>query len=213
VIPYLCVFDANDLAVASYSPAELSIGQHGYCHVSRRWAEKQEFDLYEPLMAELHDLSKGKQALEQRFGTYFDRGISLPFDAMPVWLGSAWEQMGGLFVSAIRNLPQSGRVKVVTAAVDVWNWAQNGRHSWSKLRRDLARSFSKLGYAGLVLHPQHLHTSADLQWLEEFLSLLNSSGVISVPMATVAGFQATSALSSSSRRYSALDKTAPRVAS
>jgi hypothetical protein len=204
VIPYLCDFDAKDIDSATSSSVEITIGQHGYCHVSRHWLDKCEFSMNEPLLEEVLDLSRGRQSLVQRFGEYFDGGISMPFDAMPVWLGGAWEQMGGDFVSVIRNLPQSGKVRVVTASVDVWSWAENSRKTWSRISRDITSSITRLGYAGVVLHPQHLRTAADFQWLAQFLEELICSGAIPTRMSSIATFQATCALSAFSRQYGAL---------
>lgn len=204
VIPYLCDFDASSLQAASYSPTDISIGQHGYCHVSPLWLEKVEFSPREPMQSELHDLVTAKQSLEQRFGEYFDRGMSPPFDAMPLWLGEAWEQMGGRYISVIRNLPQSGRIPFVNTSIDVWDWRTSRRSSWPKIGRDLMRSCARLGYAGIVLHPQHFRTASDRHWLERLLGELQRSGAEMTPMSSLVQFQSVRALSTSSRRYAAL---------
>jgi hypothetical protein len=206
VIPYLCDFDAYSLQAASYSKADVSIGQHGYCHVSPRWSNRGEFCPHEAVPSELYGLLKAKQSLEQRFGEYFDRGMSPPFDEIPAWLGEAWEQMGGHYISVIRNLPRSGRVPFVSACVDVWHWRGSRRASWSSIGRDLVSSCVRLGYAGIVLHPQHFRATPDLHWLEHLLDQLQESGVEMVKMSAVAQFQSMHTLSTSTRHYAALGR-------
>jgi hypothetical protein len=208
VIPYLCTFEASDLDALGFRPELLEIGQHGYCHLQRGsfHANKSEFDLESeaPFESDLDDLSYGMGTLNQRFASYFKGGFSPPFDGMPIWLGEAWEQLGGKFLSVMRNLPRSGRIPVVKASVETWNWQQGSRRSEAGIWQDICSSVVRIGYAGLVLHKQHLQTSKDLEWLGRMVSRLSEAGFVSIPMSTIALTQAENVKTGAGRVYRSL---------
>ena len=206
VIPYLCECDARDLERHSIDRSDVSVGQHGFCHVSREWTVpiNAEFGSDQPSDLELRGIRQGFASLEQRFGDYFDRGFSPPFDALPKWLGSAWEQAGGRFVSTIRGPSQTGRVGVVTAAVDLWNWNENRRRSVGNIVKGIIDSCARWRYAGLVVHPRHFARERDVRWFEQLLLTLVSMGFVSRPMHTLAALPAALTRSTSLRAYSFL---------
>jgi hypothetical protein len=194
VIPYLCTFDSLDLERLGFKHDLLHVGQHGYCHLQRGplYAHKSEFELESetPSEWELNDLFSGIRFIREAFRNYFMGGFSPPFDGVPSWLGEAWEQAGGLFISVMRNLPARGRVPHVVASVETWNWKLGRRRDEESIWLDFRSSVARLGHAGLVLHKQHLRTAEDREWLDYMLSQVLDAGFKSVSMSDRAVRQA-----------------------
>ena len=214
VIPYLCTFDSSDLKRLSLKPDLLEVGQHGYCHLQRSSlnAGKSEFDLEHemPSESELGDLLSGIGFLRQAFRSYFKGGFSPPFDGAPNWLGEAWEQVGGQFVSIMKNLPGRGRIPQVFASVEMWNWGLGRRCCEENIWQDVHSSVARVGHAGLVLHEQHFRSREDLDWLDFILSELFEAGFISVFMSDLAMRQAENIRTWEGRAYRSLPRCGSR---
>jgi hypothetical protein len=213
VIPYLCTFDSSDLARLGLERELFEIGQHGYCHLQRGSlsAGKSEFDLERetPSESELSDLLSGVGFLRKAFRSYFKGGFSPPFDGVPHWLGEAWEQVGGQFVSIMRNLPGRGRIPQVVASVELWDWGAARRRAEESIWRDVHSSVVRIGHAGLVLHKQHFRSREHLKWLDFILSELFAAGFKSVFISDLAVRQADNIRTWEGRAYSSLSRPRP----
>ena len=210
VIPYLCNFDSSDLERFGFKADLLEVGQHGYCHLhrGRLQAEKSEFDLENetPSAWELGDLLSGLRFLRKAFRNYFTGGFSPPFDGVPSWLGEAWEQVGGEFISVMRNLPERGRIPQAVASVETWNWGLGRRRSEESIWQDIYSSVVRIGHAGLVLHKQHLRSREDLEWFDCILSQLFDASFKSASMSDLAMWQADNIKTCESRVYRSLPR-------
>lgn len=212
VIPYLCTFTSSDLDVIAPASALLEIGQHGYSHLPRSpltlTSAKSEFDTAKvrPSEWEIADIARGQTDLKRRFPSYFSGGFSPPFDGMPLWLGEAWEQLGGRFISVMGNLPPRGRIPTVRAAIDTWHWQCDFRRSDASIWLDIGMSLARTGYAGIVVHKQHLQTPADIKWMKRLLSDLLDEGFISVRMSDLAAMQSENIAACNGRAYESLHK-------
>jgi hypothetical protein len=208
IIPYFCNLEASDLDMLNCAPKLLEVGQHGYSHLQRGRLDgsKSEFDLDNdaPSEQELYELRRGILTLKEKFGGYFKGGFSAPFDALPSWLPEAWQQLGGTFLSVMRNLPIRGRVPVVRALVETWNWERNCRRSDECIWEDVYSSLVRIGYVGLVLHRQHLQNQADIDWLVGTLETFRQANFSSRAVSTFSSLQSQNISTSAGRSYTAL---------
>lgn len=180
VIPYLNKLIDTDLDEFDPEYELIEISQHGYCHLPRVVSNmsQSEFSMTRdiPTARELKDLCSGKTILETAFPRRFRFGFSPPFDAVPNWLAQGWNKLNGRFVSVIHRRPHGAQIPTIRMPVDIRNWDTHSDRTIGAIWADIATWVSRLGYAGLVIHPQHFQTQFALNWLERLFSQLSRVG-------------------------------------
>jgi hypothetical protein len=208
IIPYLCGISDLDLRKRGLNSDMAEVGQHGYSHIQREplGGRKSEFSLNtsEVPIYQVEELATGKQTMEQRFPRYFRRGFSAPYDGLPSWLAETWQQLGGEFISVIRQRPYGARLRAVVNSIDLWDWTNNRLIDVNDTIDQIYLSTIRLGYAGLVLHPQHFCDQNRLSWLDSLLRTLESVGFRSVLPSRIAQLQAQRIQQSPNRQYESL---------
>lgn len=205
VVPYLCRVSDRDLSAIGLTVHDAEVGQHGYSHIQREWmsGSKSEFSLdpFSVPSSEIDQIAIGKQTMEQRFGKYFRRGFSPPYDGTPHWLSDTWKQLGGQFLSVIRARPHGARIPFVFCQVDAWNWTHDCLVELELVLDRIRLSTVRNGYAGLVLHNRHFRDCRNRDWLDHLFESLVSAGFRSSLPSEVAILQAQQVLQSPFRKY------------
>jgi hypothetical protein len=106
----------------------------------------------------------------------------------------------------MRNKPSTGRLPILTASVDVWDWTANTRRSDRAILSDVIASIAMIGYAGIVLHQQHFAIERECTWLGALLGGFKEAGFKWVRASELARFQAARVISASNRAYATLPK-------
>jgi hypothetical protein len=208
VIPYLNKL--KDVDLDPFDPLQelIEVSQHGYCHLPRLavGARQSEFSSNRavPFERELKWLRSGKAILAQAFPRRFMLGFSPPFDSVPKWIAQAWKQLGGMFISTMEARPHGARIPTVRVPIDLWCWSHNRRRTTGALWGDIANCSNRLGYAGLVIHPQHFQTQNHLDWLQTLFADLSTIGFRTVRQSEMAVFQPAAIVVSPYRNYQSL---------
>jgi hypothetical protein len=209
IIPYLCRISDAEITGFGLDSDAVEVGQHGFAHLPE-WisdSSKGEFAVCVEAPAQaVEALAAGKLMMEQRFAKVFRRGFSPPYDKMAPWIAETWCQLGGCFISVIRNRPRGARIPYVVISGDVWNWSEQRMHSSDFIHAEIALASDRLGYAGLLLHPRHFRRKENLHWLAGLLEELKNAGFQSALPSELAIPQAELVVESPTRQYLCLGR-------
>jgi hypothetical protein len=185
IIPYFC--DFNELVLAELDrERRLEVSQHGYAHIPScdRLGRRGEFlgrPGSEPSPIDLRQIEWGRSTLLQLFPSRFKGGYSPPFDGLPPWLPTAWQKIGGSYLSVIWDEVLRPPLPVVRIRVEPWDWKRTCFRPADDIREEIIRSIQRDGQVGLVIHPQLLVHPSDrakfLQILSTLASCLRSARV------------------------------------
>jgi hypothetical protein len=189
VIPYLCRFTEADLNALDPS-RQFTVGQHGYAHVPRvstvGW--RCEFGINAvPGAEEIEQIRLGREILLQRFPERFRGGYSPPYDGLADWLGPAWQEMGGEFVSCIAAQPAAGRTPIARTAIETWDWAKHAPVGSRAILDQFDRSSVEEGKAGIVIHAGMLNISGERERITKVLRSFQARGVENIPISDLLG--------------------------
>lgn len=187
VTPYLADIEASLLDEFDPANALFDVMQHGYAGVPR-WplGPAHEFSMTDgaPAAEDREKIISGKARLMSRFAGRWSGGFAPPFDAMPPWLSSFWQEQGGAFIAlGGANIGRHGALPIVAAGVHLGGPGADR----AALARQLAGHAIKHGFVGLIVRPPLLRRAGMREQLVGLLDLLAGRGVVSLPLRQVAG--------------------------
>lgn len=178
VIPAQCRLVEADLDAIDRA-GRVVVGQHGYDHVPAWFPHGRQSEF--PFAAEApssdkRKLTDGRAALQRRFPTRLTGGLSAPFDSCPSWFGSAWQEMGGRFLSCMQVVPPAPRLPVLRFSIDLWDWEIDRARDVGSIVPQVRLANELRGYAGIVIHPWLLDRDGEAARLVELIEALAALG-------------------------------------